>query len=134
MYLMYLMLYPFATTVCTLQTAKVVAAWSSLRAITFVSARCASLQLTSIAPTHAAGASVAISSSGRRCGRLRSSPLAALRSNSYPSPLLAPLARRLRSHRLPIRMTGRTVVRPYIASSDRGEAYLLSILYYLFTW
>jgi hypothetical protein len=37
-----------------------VVARSTLRAITFVSARCASLQLTSIAPTHAAVASVAV--------------------------------------------------------------------------
>jgi hypothetical protein len=29
-----------------------------------------------------------LSSRGRRCGRLRSFPLAALRSNSHPSPLL----------------------------------------------
>jgi hypothetical protein len=31
------------------------------------------------------------SSRGRRCGRLRSSPLAALRFDSHPSPLLAPV-------------------------------------------
>jgi hypothetical protein len=44
----------------------VIVARSTLRAITFVSARCASLQLTSIAPTHVAIASVAMSSHGRR--------------------------------------------------------------------
>jgi hypothetical protein len=37
-----------------------------------------------------------LSSRGRRCGRLRSFPLASLRSNSHPSPLLTPLSRRLR--------------------------------------
>jgi hypothetical protein len=49
---------------------RIVVARSSLRAITFVSARCASLQLTSIAPTHAAVASVVVvvvASSLRRC-------------------------------------------------------------------
>jgi hypothetical protein len=34
---------------------------------------------------------IRLSSLGRRCGRLRSSPLAALRSDSHPSPLLAPV-------------------------------------------
>jgi hypothetical protein len=43
-----------------------VTARSSLRAITFVSARCASLQLTSIAPTHAVPAPLRATWRGRR--------------------------------------------------------------------
>jgi hypothetical protein len=51
-----------AMTECDDHEIHFVVARSSLRAITFVFARCASLRLTSIAPTHAAIASVAMSS------------------------------------------------------------------------
>jgi hypothetical protein len=74
---------PFFVDIVMLWAISVVVAQSTLRAITFVSARYASLQLTSIAPTP-----LDVHILGRRNGRLRSSPLAALRSNSHPSPLL----------------------------------------------